>query len=352
MRHLFGLIFFFICSTGFAQRMTVEQYIETYKDLAMEEMIKSGIPASITLAQGILESEYGNSRLAREANNHFGIKCKETWTGPTIRHTDDAPLECFRKYGSAEESYRDHSEFLKTRSHYAFLFTLDILDYKAWAYGLKKAGYATSPKYPVALIESIEKHNLHQYSILAMNKKEASGNMASNFRDSASSGRSDVQVKTESTTSVSSSSQHATNQTEEVNKIYPEGVFEINRTKVVYIKAGTSWIAIAQKYDVSLHHLFDFNDIAAQEILLNDQLVFLSRKRKKGSVEYHTVRTGETLYSISQTEGVRLESLLENNHLTSDMQISKGTILYLQEKAPLKENTSRDKSKSSKRGSL
>ncbi len=141
---------------------TASDYIERYKDIAVEEMSKSGIPASITLAQGLLESGNGNGELARQANNHFGIKCNTTWTGPTILKDDDAKGECFRVYNDPEESYRDHSEFLK-RQRYAFLFELNRNDYKGWAYGLKQAGYATNPRYAELLIGIIERYDLTQY---------------------------------------------------------------------------------------------------------------------------------------------------------------------------------------------
>ena len=159
-----------------SRNLTSVQYIEQYKDIAIEEMLKSGIPASITLAQGLLESASGNSTLATEANNHFGIKCNTTWTGPTILKDDDAAGECFRVYESAEQSYRDHSEFLK-RARYVSLFQLDRNDYKGWALGLKKAGYATNPKYAELLIDLIERYQLDQYdraekSTLAQNTRE------------------------------------------------------------------------------------------------------------------------------------------------------------------------------------
>ncbi len=143
----------------------VLSYIAQYHTLAMDEMRRTGVPASITLAQGIHESGAGSSRLAVEGNNHFGIKCKKEWTGPTLLHSDDRPYECFRKYGSAAESFRDHSDFLRTRSHYAFLFQLDPLDYKAWAYGLKRAGYATASNYPESLLRLINLYQLQQYDI-------------------------------------------------------------------------------------------------------------------------------------------------------------------------------------------
>jgi len=146
----------------------VLDYIERYRGLAVEEMRRTGVPASITLAQGIYESGAGTSRLATEGNNHFGIKCKKEWTGQTLLHTDDRPRECFRKYATAEESYRDHSDFLRTRSHYGFLFLLDPLDYNGWAFGLKKAGYATSSTYPKSLLRLIEVYQLHQFDRLAL----------------------------------------------------------------------------------------------------------------------------------------------------------------------------------------
>ena len=144
-----------------AQTLTVQQYIDIYKNIAIAEMKRSGIPASITLAQGILETENGNSDLVRRSNNHFGIKCKSTWTGESVTHTDDAPNECFRKYNSAWDSYKDHSDYLKNTPRYASLFQLAASDYKGWAYGLRKAGYATNPRYPQILISNIEKYNLH-----------------------------------------------------------------------------------------------------------------------------------------------------------------------------------------------
>lgn len=156
-------------STVSVSKNTVEDYIHLYAPLAMESMKVYGIPASIKLAQGILESGSGNGTLCRTANNHFGIKCKEEWLGESVSHTDDAPNECFRKYNTALESYNDHSEFLANRVYYKNLFTLDKSDYKAWAHGLKKAGYATDPRYPQKLISIIEKYNLHEFDKQILN---------------------------------------------------------------------------------------------------------------------------------------------------------------------------------------
>ena len=154
MKRLFIVsILFLSTATVFAQDMlTPVQYIELYKDIAIREMKRMGVPAAITLAQGLLETESGNSPLVKKSNNHFGIKCKSTWTGESVRHTDDAPNECFRKYPNAADSYKDHSDYLKTSPRYASLFQLDISDYKGWAYGLKRAGYATNPRYPQIVI--------------------------------------------------------------------------------------------------------------------------------------------------------------------------------------------------------
>jgi len=155
-----------LSSNLFAQRISPDEYINTYREIAIAEMKRSGIPASVTLAQGILETECGNSDLVKRSNNHFGIKCKSTWTGESVKHTDDAPNECFRKYNNPADSYKDHSDYLKTSPRYATLFELDPSDYKGWAYGLKKAGYATNPKYPQIVISNIEKYNLQQYDNL------------------------------------------------------------------------------------------------------------------------------------------------------------------------------------------
>jgi flagellum-specific peptidoglycan hydrolase FlgJ len=172
--------FLFCCETLFAQKMTQPQYVEAYASFAMTEMERSGVPAAITLAQGILESESGNSILAKEANNHFGIKCKHEWKGGRIYHDDDQDGECFRRYPSVEESYRDHSDFLRYRPFYTHLFSLDPTDYKAWAYGLKKAGYATGSQYPTKLISLIERYNLNQYTLQVIERQHSAQRNTSN----------------------------------------------------------------------------------------------------------------------------------------------------------------------------
>jgi hypothetical protein len=161
MKFFFNL-FLLLSFTSFSQTLT-NDYINDYKDLAVEEMKLYNIPASITLSQGILESSNGESMLATKANNHFGIKCHSSWQGDRVFHDDDEKGECFRKYNNVEDSYRDHSLFLANSSRYSFLFDIPIQNYKSWAKGLKKAGYATNPKYSKLLINIIKRYNLDQY---------------------------------------------------------------------------------------------------------------------------------------------------------------------------------------------
>ncbi|HMU45353.1 MAG TPA: glucosaminidase domain-containing protein [Chitinophagaceae bacterium] len=290
----------------------IRDYINQYKDLAVSEMQRTGVPASITLAQGIHETMAGTSNLVQKSNNHFGIKCKSNWTGESVSHDDDAKGECFRKYQSAEESYRDHSDFLKNSNRYASLFSLDPNDYTGWAYGLKKAGYATNPKYPQVLIKLIEDYNLQDYTLIALEKKN---------NDAANTVAEEKKVE------------NGGIETNEIKLVYPEGSFIINETKVVYVKKGTSFLAIAQQYSVPLSRIFEFNEIDQAESSDKDQLIFLQRKRKMGANEFHIVKPGEDLHDIAQSEAIRLENLKEYNWLRSDAKPAPGEKLYLQKKA-------------------
>lgn len=353
---LFGvLIIVLVTHSAFGQRITIEQYISMYKDLAMAEMQRTGVPASITLAQGILETENGNSELVKKSNNHFGIKCKEDWTGPTVSHTDDAPWECFRKYSSAEESYRDHSNFLRTRKYYASLFNIDPMDYKAWAYGLKKAGYATNPQYAQQLINYIETYNLQQYSLIAMGKMPKQDEMFAktestvqpvaqttatmkNETNTAVVTKEPVQEKAIKTIpdapAVVAESENTTTVAAAPAKkkaVYPSGIFKINETKVIYAAKGTSLLAIAEQNAIPLNYLLDFNDLKNKDILEDGQLIYLQRKRRQGNGEAHIVKEDETLYDIAQAEGIRLEALLQYNLLSNPSQlIEPGEKLNLQ----------------------
>lgn len=309
------------------------EYINTYRQLAIEEMLRTGVPASITLAQGIHETEAGRSELVLKSNNHFGIKCKSNWDGGRVYHDDDAEGECFRSYGSPKDSYADHSDFLKKNQRYSFLFELDPEDYKGWAYGLKKAGYATNIKYSQILIKLIEDYNLQDYTLIALGKLKPSDD----FYVTTAPGPAMPVLTSSSPSSVlpppSSNLPPPSAALPSLSSIYPSGEFQINATRVVVATAGTAWLSIAQKYDIPLARLLDFNDAKEEEILINDQLVFLQRKRKKGEKQEHVVVEGETLYSIAQSEGLRLESLLEYNKMDVSMQPAPGEKLQLQEAA-------------------
>ncbi len=305
----------------------VINYINTYKAVAMAEMVRTGVPASITLAQGIHESESGKSNLVQRSNNHFGIKCKTGWEGPRVFHDDDERDECFRSYTSADQSYKDHSDFLKNGQRYAFLFELDPEDYKAWAQGLKKAGYATNIRYPQILIKLIEDYNLQQYSLIAMGKLSPDKEILAGVPGTQ-------QPVTGNSTGPAASEPLAVPEEDELPVIdYPTGVFRINDTRVVYAPAGTALLSIAEEYGVSLARLLDFNDLYTGDILKKGQLVFLQRKRKKSNAPYHLVQKGETLYSICQSEGIRMEALLEYNLLHEGQEPAVGEKLFLQQKA-------------------
>lgn len=350
---ILGCIFLVLVTAGAkAQRNdAVVLYINTYKELAMQEMQRTGVPAAIKLAQGIHETEAGNSDLVRKSNNHFGLKCKASWTGDRVYHDDDARGECFRSYGRAEDSYRDQSDFLKSSPRYAGLFQLDPSDYKSWAWGLKKAGYATNNAYPQILIKYIEDYNLQQYSLIAMGKMKAEDEViaqSSQFgvRGSANTGvQSSNAIGTAITDNKPIAPQYpagvqppadnaiaVNRQPSTVN--YPQGEFEINKTRVVFVPAGTALLAEAEHFNIAYGRLLEFNDLKDGDILQKDQLIYLQRKRKTGANDVHVVAPGETVYDICQSEGLRLESLLEYNQLSPGMQPAPGETLYLRGKAP------------------
>jgi hypothetical protein len=325
-------------------------YVNTYKVIAMAEMQRSGIPAAIILAQGIHESEAGTSELVKQSNNHFGIKCKDDWKGQVVYHDDDSRQECFRSYATAADSYKDHSEFLRRSNRYAFLFNLAPTDYEGWAYGLRKAGYATNIRYSQILIKLIKDYNLQQYSLIAMGKMKASDEVvlmmpgvapvtaiaAERTPDSAGDigtthgGSGGTGVGAVGAAGAGANGAVAA----QPEVAYPEGEFQINRTKVIYAPAGVSLLSIATKYDLSLPRLLEFNDMKEEDVLVKGQLIFLQRKRRAGSIEFHVVRERESLYEISQSEGVRFQDMLEMNQLRPDSWPAAGEKIYLRGTAP------------------
>ncbi len=313
-------------SDSFSQKMTPEQYVATYKDMAMLEMRRTGVPASITLAQGILESESGNSDLVKRSNNHFGIKCKSTWRGESVTHDDDELGECFRSYKNWEDSYKDHSDFLRNSSRYASLFSLDPLDYKSWASGLRKAGYATNPRYPDMLINSIEKYNLQQYSLNALDKTYVI-NSPKEISEEPEIVSSPMETTVQENSIVSTS-------------IEPNSITKINGSRALFALKGTSLLAIATNHKINLSRLLSFNDLEEDGLLQKDQFIFLEKKQKEGEKLFVIVTDGESLYDISQNNGIQLKSLCELNHLANDAEISAGTKLYLKSAKLVMQNSS------------
>lgn len=301
----------------------ITNYINTYKLLAISEMQRTGVPASIILAQGIHETQAGTSDLVIASKNHFGIKCKDDWTGAVVYHDDDARGECFRSYTAAEDSYRDHSDFLTRSPRYAFLFKLSPEDYESWAYGLKKAGYATNIKYSQILIRLIQDYNLQKYSLIAMGKMSPED--SSNSLLAGETRRPSLQGFTDTTTERLAPAVS-----------YPDGPFTINAAKVIYAKAGVSLLSLSDQYEIPLARLLDFNDMSQENVLNNNQLIFLQRKRKIGITPVHIVQPGESMYSICQSEGIRYESVLELNRLRPGEEPAAGEKIYLQTEAGTK----------------
>ncbi|RFS24610.1 LysM peptidoglycan-binding domain-containing protein [Chitinophaga silvatica] len=307
----------------FAQKITTQQYIATYKNLAIEEMRRTGVPAAIKLAQGIVETQSGNGTLCLQSNNHFGIKCKNTWTGKTIRYDDDAAQECFRVYETAKESYRDHSEFLKSNPRYAFLFQFDGDDYKSWAFGLKQAGYATNKTYPQQLIKVIEDNNLQQYSLIAMGKMAAPPDaLPGNDSYAEATPRDNKSTHNTSNRNTSSGKTSPTS--------YPKGIFTINGRKAVYAKAGSSLIQLADQYNKKLRKIVKFNDLDGDNSLAADMIIFLEKKSKKGAKTYHSVGNGETMHDVAQAEGIQLRWLRRRNKMREGEEPASGQRLTLE----------------------
>jgi LysM repeat protein len=315
-------LIFFICLACFsvnisAQKITPEEYIALYKDFAIREMKRMGVPASITLAQGILETESGNSILVKKSNNHFGIKCKNTWGAEGVSHDDDEKGECFRAYKTAEGSYRDHSNFLRGNQRYGFLFKLDAADYKAWCYGLKKAGYATNPSYPQILINTIEKYNLNQYTLESIN--EVAKFDASLYEDDKNGQPALPSLSTPNSGTIQAVASISTAKP----KTYCNGL------KAVYAQKGTSLATMAIEYNIALATLLEFNDLKADSTLTDEQWVFLEKKNTQGNKEIYIVQENETLYDIAQSNAMQLQSLLEYNKLQATDIVKAGTKLRL-----------------------
>ncbi len=299
-------------------------YIEQYKELAMNEMRRTGIPASITLAQGMIESDYGRSRLATEANNHFGIKCHSNWKGPTITHHDDKRNECFRKYRKPEESYYDHSDFLTSTSRYDFLFKLDEKDYKGWAKGLKKAGYATNPDYADMLIRKIEENELWQYD---QGKKSTQKN---------ATGPDTLNASTVSPSGTPESSVRKDNG----NFVVPgriQRIKENNRIQYIIVSETDTREGIESEFNLLKWELARYNELDNNFKIVPGQILYLQPKREKAEAgkDVHITVSGDSMYSISQKYGIKLKKLYEMNRMNEGQQPGAGEKIWLRSMKPV-----------------
>jgi LysM repeat protein len=270
-----------------SKRITKDEYIATYKEAAVKEMKVSGVPASITLAQAMLESDYGNSYLAVNANNHFGIKCHSDWTGPKVHKDDDTKNECFRKYKNVIESYHDHSEFLKNKQRYAALFLLDKTDYKAWAYGLKEAGYATNPKYPELLIKLIEDNNLNKYD--SIDEKELKNEKAN-----------EVKVEIHESKSLQESLGV---------RVHP------NNIKYIIAKEDDTPQSIAKRVGMWPSQIAKYNDLKESSGLQPGMKVYIQPKRNQAKQATYTTKPGDRMWGVSQEFGIKLKKLHAYNKI-------------------------------------
>ena len=355
-----------VASASPTNKTPQEKYIEKYAPLAVSEMYRSGVPASITLAQGMLESGNGQSELARMSNNHFGIKCHNNWKGGKVYYDDDAKGECFRKYSHPSESYRDHSDFLRFRDRYKFLFDYRVTDYKAWAHGLKKAGYATDPKYPKKLIKLIEEYDLKQYD-----RKPASFGRSYNKKDDKKDDKKEdkkedkkavsakeeklaqkpVEQKPAKEKPVKQKKEKPAKQQElplspnvvEQVKVLDEKQKEVfhfslerkvytqNNVPFVYAEDGDTYATIAASHNLFVREILKFNDLKKDSPLTPGTVVYLKPKKKSAAkgVEKYVWESGDNLRDVAQRFGVRLESINRLNGFEDGAAPREGDIIVL-----------------------
>ena len=324
--HLFKLLiclFSWHSLVGYAQKSDeIYSYIAQFKQIALDQEREYGIPAPITLAQGILESGAGTSGLTRNSNNHFGIKKGLDWDGPLYYAWDDEPQKsAFRVYNSAEESYRDHSLFLKNNKRYSSLFSKSIYDYRGWANGLQRAGYATSPTYAKALIGYIDTYKL--YAINGSVKLRPSKTITIT--------RTITREELVQQKDILLDESEASEEQENFEKTYRKLVVEINGIRCTIIYPGETLSSIAMKYNISIKDLLLFNETTSENDFHEGDIVFLGKKKKKyeGAKDFYKAKDGESLYSISQQFGIRLANLSKMNHKDFFSPLSEGEKLKL-----------------------
>ncbi|UOE40607.1 glucosaminidase domain-containing protein [Chryseobacterium suipulveris] len=342
----FAFTVFFLSKTYSQSWKNDDQYVQKFAAYAVEEMEKYKIPASITLAQGILETGGGQSRLAIQGNNHFGIKCKEDWTGKTMAHTDDAPNECFRVYDDPRDSYEDHSKFLAYRKYYVNLFKLDIKDYKGWAHGLKKAGYATNPRYAYILIDKIEKLKLYEfdntnskevhYAILKLypDLRNDQVFMAKLEQNKANTKPVTVTVPYEQTSYAKQKEkvEKIVSKTELLNSILIKSHPNENR-KFIIVPDDMDLASLSKKFGISQSRLLRWNELDSDHVRKND-ILFLESKSSTGNIATYKSQAGESMHYISQKFGIKLKKLYSKNRMDFGQQPKPGQLIYLQEKKP------------------
>lgn len=309
---LFISLFLFIQVIALPKQFTRDEYIQKYYQLAISEMQRSGIPASITLAQGCWESGNGNSRLATEANNHFGIKCKSEWKGKKIYHDDDASQECFRKYIHAEASYIDHSNFLMSGTRYGFLFKLDPKDYTGWAFGLKKAGYATDPIYAQRLIKIIEEFKLFVYDEGLVS------------RPLATVTKKPAPVKLHRPVVAKRSTIHK--------------IEHRNGLRTIVVSTGDTYANLTKDLKLKDWELYTYNDFKKGRQPQVNEILYVQAKYRRANHanKQHVVEMGEKMHYISQKYGLKLQPLLKRNRMKSGDEPAEGQIIYLRNKRPRK----------------
>lgn len=293
-----------------------QEYINLHKEDAVKKMLEFGIPASIILSQAILESGAGGSKLAVNANNHFGIKCHTTWSGPTFIMDDDIANECFRKYKTVKQSYEDYALFLTKRDRYAFLFEIPTTDYKSWAHGLKKAGYATNPQYAYLLIKIIEDYNLNQLDYVSK--------------------LSDLKHETKTDDALVVSKKYPDYLSNDAIDFHPVSVSQTNRivyecNGVEYVLAlkQDNWQTIADEFGLFTKQILDFNSANKKTSLNAGDRVYIEKKKRKAAVMYHIVQKEETIQNISQKYAVKSRSIQKRNDLKNNMPITAGQRLKL-----------------------
>lgn len=309
---IFSCSFFIPCRSAVAQNNgydeAVKAYIQAYKEIAIREMMVYRIPASITLAQGIYETNAGRSRLSTEANNHFGIKCHKDWSGSTFLQDDETKNECFRKYNNPEESFRDHSIYLSGQDRYKPLFRLEITDYKGWANGLKEYGYATNPQYAGRLVKTIEDYKLYQYDVADLSlMSDTIAQLLDSVRSTAPAGK---------------------------YEFFAEGpgkraVYQNNGLQFIICGKNDNIKKIAKSFHVSEKQIRKFNDMKKDASLVTGQMVYLEPKKRKGAIPSHVVKHGETLYTISQMYGIELDRLYKINKLKAGHPLKQGQKILL-----------------------